>query len=351
MRNVLLACVVALAVLAAGCTKAPAPEGETPAATDGPAPSSPAGAPPATNATSGDANGTAPGDPSPGSPSSPSPSASPSNGTVTAPGAPIAWAAPDAAKIRPGVQVITDGDPRDPTSAGGQRECTSNFVFTSPDNASVYLGVAAHCVSGLQVGAPADVGPGIAKGAVAYSSWYAMNNSEVPDDPTHPAACTSEADAATCDANDFALIRLDPKDVAITSPAMLHFGGPVGLATSGSVQPLDKILTYGNSDLRQGQEPIMEKEGYVTEETAWTTYAETQFPVLPGDSGSGALTADGHALGIVVTSTLYAADPFNPPTTTGITNLDHALAYAQAHGMDVRLATWQLLDPGTLPPV
>ncbi|GEM_PF-2098069 len=347
MRPAALACLVALA-LVAGCAKPTPQDPETPAALGNVTPTgaTPAGSTPDAPATNGSAPPSTQGTPDPSS----APNATPNSTPVAAP--PVAWAAPDAAKIRPGVQVITNGDPRDPTGSGGQRECTSNFVFTSPDNATVYLGVAAHCVSGLKIGDPADVGPGVAKGSIAYSSWYVMNNSEVPDDPTHPADCANEKDAATCDANDFALIRLDASAVAITSPAMLHFGGPVGLADSGQVQPLDKVLTYGNSDLRQGVEPIMEKEGYVTEVAGWTTYAETQFPVLPGDSGSGAMTADGHALGVVVTSTIYAADPFNPPTTTGITNLDHALQYAKEKGgLDVRLATWQLLDPGSLPPL
>lgn len=287
MRAAVLACLVVLA-LAAGCMKPSAKETETPAAVGNA--SDPAYDPPAGNATPSFDNAT------PAAPGTPDVNATPvpsSNSTNVSP--PIAWASPDAAKIRPGVQVITDGDPRSGT--GGARECTSNFVYASADNATVYLGVAAHCVSGLKVGDPADIGPGIAKGAIAYASWYVMNNSEVPDDPTQPASCASEKDAAVCDANDFALIKLDPATVAMTSPAMLHFGGPVGLADSSSVKQLDKVLTYGNSDLRSGLEPYQEKEGYVSEETGWTTYILTQFPGLPGDSGSGVVTADGHALG------------------------------------------------------
>lgn len=232
-----------------------------------------------------------------------------------------AWPSADDATIRPGVQV---------TSETGQ--CTSNFVFTSPDNATLYLGLAAHCVEGLNIGAEVDIGGGVATGTLAYSSWQTM-------------ADVDEKDELTLDRNDFALILIPAEHRAQVHPGMRHFGGPTALADSSAVSTGDKILTYGNSGLRQEIEPTSWHEGYVLEADEWTTYVYTALPGVPGDSGSGALTADGQALGIVVTLTILPTAGSN-----GITHLDKALDYAREHaGLDVRLATWELEDGGILP--
>ena len=232
----------------------------------------------------------------------------------------VAWPSADAATIRPGIQV---------TSATGQ--CTSNFVFTSVDNATLYLGLAAHCVEGLDIGTEVDIG-GVATGTLAYSSWNTM-------------AAVDEKDAIVLDRNDFALILIPAEARSQVHPSMRHFGGPTALADSSGVATGDKILTYGNSGLRQEIEPASWHEGYVLETSDWTTYVYTALPGVPGDSGSGALTADGAALGIVVTLTILPTAGSN-----GITHLDKALDYAREHaGLDVRLATWQLEDPGLLP--
>src|SRR6185503_9511027 len=135
-------------------------------------------------------------------------------GNVTGP--PREWAALGVATIRPGAS-IDDGS------------CTANFVFTSLDNSTVYLGTAAHCFSddgNTQTdGCAANVQPlgttrdiqGTTHAAVlVYSSWVAMQ--------ANPGA------SAPCLGNDFALMQLDPEDAAKVNPAMQSFGGPTGLA-------------------------------------------------------------------------------------------------------------------------
>jgi hypothetical protein len=106
MRWALLA--VALLVLA-GCT--------SPLGSDEPATTTTTGA----TMTTGTTTGTATTGPDPG------PDAPPANRT---------WPEPEAAKIRPGVQMITP-----------KGQCTSNFIFTDPSGARVFIGFAAHCVA------------------------------------------------------------------------------------------------------------------------------------------------------------------------------------------------------------
>lgn len=253
---------------------------------------------------------------------------------------PRVWASLQDAAIRPGVQVI---------SSVGQ--CTSNFVYTSPDNATVYLGFAAHCITPstapagtatngcdsrntpLPPGTKVEVEGAADEGVVAYSSWWTMRQ-------------TQETDAVVCAENDFALVRLSATDAMATNPAMLHFGGPTGIAAPDSLLVNDKVLTYGNSGLRLGVEDLRRKEGYIYDVTEWTTIIVTVTPGIQGDSGSGVILESGPAIGAAVTS--YAV----PPGGSGVTNLAPALAYAkEMANLDVRLATWDVLDAGSLPPI
>lgn len=262
------------------------------------------------------------------------PPASP-GGSATPPPAP-AWPALEDAKVRPGTQVFYQGS-----------QCTSNFVFTSPDNRTLYLGVAAHCFGpAAEVGDPVDIGGGVATGTLAYSSWLVMGSDG--GDPTTGAGavCSVEEDQAVCDSNDFALVRVDAASKPLVHPAMLHFGGPTALAPSPEVREGDKVLTYGHSDLRFGLDVTNWHEGYVLlGPDPWTTTTYTATPGVPGDSGSGVLLGDGRAFGVLVTVQFAPLAGAN-----GVTSLDLALAYAlEKAGLDARLATWDLLDEGALP--
>lgn len=259
------------------------------------------------------------------------------DGNATSPtprGPPIEWPDPESAPVRPGVQVVTpDGS-----------QCTSNFVFTSLDNATIYLGLAAHCVYGMALGDPLDVDGGTAGGTLAYSSWLHTGHNE----PNSPAGdvCTDETDAAVCAFNDFALVRIDDADRGLVHPAMKRFGGPTGLAPAGTASTGDKVLTFGNSGLRAGLEATSPHEGVVLfGDDGWTTTIYTATPGVPGDSGSGVMLGDGSALGVLVTIGLT---PY--PASNGVSTLETLLAWmTERTGMEVQLATWELLDPGLLP--
>ena len=148
-----------------------------------------------------------------------------------APASASAWAPAGQATVHPGVQTFTDG-----------AQCTSNFVFTEGTN--VYLGQAAHC-SGtggadrhqrLQHRFAADRHAGRDRrrqpaGTLVYNSWLTMQ-------------ARGETDADACAYNDFALIRVDPADVANVNPSVPGFGGPTGV---GAAADGETVYSYGNS--------------------------------------------------------------------------------------------------------
>jgi hypothetical protein len=272
-------------------------------------------------------------------PSNDTVAASPVDETPYAPG----WPPLKEATIRPGVALLEMQD--------GSAICTSNFVFESLDNRTLYIGTAAHCLvppapiviedtgcgghSSLPLGSLAYIQGASKPGILAYSSWVAM---------TH----RNEADSDTCYGNDFALIQIAPEDRGRVHPALLHYGGPVGLANSTGIQVKDRVLSFGNSSRHEGVDALQAREGYVVAENAggWEYLAVVATPGVPGDSGSAVLDSSGRAVGVL--TSLHLGTP--APGSNGFVSLDKALDYARKHGgIDVRLATWGLLEGGTLP--
>lgn len=237
--------------------------------------------------------------------------------------APAAVAAPDggwadagSATIHPGVQTVTDG-------AG---QCTANFVFTS--DTDVFIGQAAHCAGtgaatdtdgcdagSLPLGTAVEVQGADHPGQLVYSSWVAMQDAD-------------ETDPNACRYNDFALVKVDPRDHDKVNPTIPVFHGPEGIDGDGA--PLgEDIYTYGNSSLRLGLTELSPHVGTSlgTSGGGWTTAIYTATPGVPGDSGSAVLSQDGEALGILVTLAIAPLTGSN-----GVTSVDLALDYANAHG-------------------
>lgn len=230
-----------------------------------------------------------------------------------------AWASPDAALIHPGIQTFTEGS-----------QCTANFVWHAPDGQGgfdLYVGQAAHCAgtgpatdtdgcaaATLPLGTKVDLGTGH-DGVLAYSSWIAMQEA-------------GEADPAACAYNDFALVRVAEEDEASVSPEVPFFGGPMGIADSAGLASGDEVYSFGNSGLRLGFEPVLSwKHGTVVHSDAWATKVYTATPGVPGDSGSGFLTADGEAFGVLST-----VEALPMAASNNVSGLASALAYAEAHG-------------------
>jgi hypothetical protein len=231
------------------------------------------------------------------------------------------WAPAATAAIHPGVMTHTDG-----------AQCTANFVFT--DAANVYIGQAAHCSgtgsatdtdgctsASLPIGTPVTVDGASKPGTLAYNSWLTMQ-------------ANHEADADTCASNDLALVKLDPADAAKVNPSVPFWGGPTGIDADGTLAG-DKVLSYGNSELRLGVSQLSPKEGASLGDdgNGWSHTVYTATPGIPGDSGSAFMNGQGKALGILSTVAIAPLAASN-----GVGDVAKELAYANAHGLSVSLA-------------
>lgn len=229
------------------------------------------------------------------------------------------WAPAASAPVHPGVQTYTEG-----------AQCTANFVFY--DGTDVFIGQAGHCSSTgattetngcntdvLPLGTPVEVGGAQYPGEVVYNSWVTMQ-------------AVGELNENVCLGNDFALVRIDPRDHARINPSVPFFGGPVGL--DGATGALDTVYAYGNSGLRGGLELLSRKFGVSLGDSldGWNHDVYTITPGIPGDSGGAYLGPDGGALGVLST--------FNAVLANQVSDLSKAMAYMKQHAgfADVQMA-------------
>ncbi|NMO91778.1 S1 family peptidase [Actinomycetospora sp. TBRC 11914] len=223
--------------------------------------------------------------------------------------------------VHPGVQMRTAG-----------AQCTANFVYTG--GGKTYLGQAAHCSGtgsadetdgctskSLPLGTPVEITGASKPGKLVYNSWLAMQGAH-------------EKDPDACAYNDLALVQVDPADVAKVTPSVPFFGGPVGVDTNGTT-PGERVVSYGNSELRGGVPVLSPKVGTSLGDQGhgWSHTVATVTPGIPGDSGSAFLSADGSALGVLSTLNFTPA-----PGTNSIGDLAKMLAYARSHGAPGDLA-------------
>jgi hypothetical protein len=244
------------------------------------------------------------------------------------------WAPAATAAIHPGVMMYTDG-----------AQCTANFIYT--DSTSVYIGYAAHCAGlgaatdtdgclaeSLPLDTPVEVEGATRPGTLAYSSWVTMQQ-------------LGETDADTCAYNDLALVRLDPADVGRVNPSIPHWGGPVGINTTG-IPAGQSVYSYGNSSLRLGITQLSPKSGISlgTSGGGWSHPVYTITPGIPGDSGSALLDASGRAAGVLST---VALAPLAGSNNFG--DLSHELNYMRSHGgpQATLAAGTEAFNPNQLP--
>jgi hypothetical protein len=234
------------------------------------------------------------------------------------------WAPADTAQIHPGTMMYTDG-----------AQCTANFVYTD-SSANVYVGYAAHCAGtgsstdtdgcktdslplGTKVtfnegGSLVDEGTQVGSGTLVYSSWLTEKK-------------LGTTDPNTCAYNDLALVKVDAADVSKVNPSVPFWGGPTGIDTDGTAAG-DDVYTYGNSSLRGGVSALSPHQGKsVGDDPAdggWSHPVYTVTPGIPGDSGSGFMSADGKALGVLSTVAIAPLAGSN-----GVGDLAKELAFAQ----------------------
>jgi hypothetical protein len=230
-------------------------------------------------------------------------------------------------------------------------QCTANFVFTDSSERT-YVGYAAHCAGtgaatdtdgcrtrslplGTKVtfnegGSLVDEGTQVGTGTLAYSSWLTMQKGR-------------EKDPDTCAYNDLALVRVSAADVKKVNPSVPFWGGPTGVDTDGTAVG-DRVWTYGNSSLRAGVSALSPHTGASLGDDpadgGWSHPVYTVTPGIPGDSGSGFLSADGKALGVLST---VALAPF--AGSNGVGDLGKELRYARAHSGIAGLALVKGTEP------
>jgi len=239
--------------------------------------------------------------------------------------------------VRPGGRVLT--------SIG---DCTFNFLFRDP-NGTRYIGTAGHCVS-----------PGAASNEESNPDGNGRVERVWPEG-SGPVASDPQGHrigefvyAIVQPSKDFALIRLDPAVPA--SPEMCHFGAPHGIFTTNTGAAV--VLHYYGSGIGVGT--VVPARSAVAMGTPDPDHVFAAGVAVPGDSGSGVMTADGLAIGVLVSFGLhgfsydrgplrhYPGSPHPPHAdgdgvdagTLGITRLGPQLARAsQVLGVPLDLFT------------
>jgi hypothetical protein len=219
--------------------------------------------------------------------------------------------------VRPGAIVQSD--------AG---QCTFNFLFRGSDGRN-YMGTAGHCILG-----ESPIG-----GDVGEESW-------APG--TGPVATDADGNrigefayAILQDPKDFALIRLD---AGVTPSAqMCHFGGPTG--TNGDRPSGAVILQHFGNGIGVGS--VLPARSHVALGMPDADHVYANGVAAPGDSGSGVISDDGRAVGVLVTVGVHTASIGTSGVdagTVGITRIPPQEARAeQVLGTTLTLQTAGLL--------
>ncbi len=211
--------------------------------------------------------------------------------------------------VRPGGRVLTTiGD------------CTFNFLFRAPDGTR-YIGTAGHCVS-PGAASNSDSNP---DGNGRIEKVWSWGSGPVAEDPDgHRIGEFAYAVVQT--PKDFALIRIDPAVEA--SPEMCHFGAPRGVYTTDTADAV-VLQYYGNG---VGIGTVAPARSAVALGTPNPDHVYAVGLALPGDSGAGVMTADGLAIGVLVTTGLHGVGfepgPYNTP-------IPRELPHADENGVDL----------------
>lgn len=226
--------------------------------------------------------------------------------TVLAPTGPASAAS--AGRVGPGTQLVTAG-----------HACTANFVFRDARH-RVFLGYAASCATragaaagtcarSLPLGTRvrlADRGRTLGHGVLRYSSLRALHRAGL-------------AAAASCAANDFALVEVRGALRRRVSPSVPYWGGPTGLGALPGAAGYVFGLARPSSAAR-----TLPRAGQVTTSGA-TASVSTLLPSTPAARGSGFLDGAGRAVGVLTGSTAAGDNT--------VVSLADAVDFARRHGV------------------
>jgi Trypsin-like peptidase domain len=226
---------------------------------------------------------------------------------VVAVGGPAAVANAACNGARPGGIVVTQDNTL----------CTLNFVFHGSDHRT-YIGTAGHCV-------PADTADGSLHGE---HTWKRASGPVATDYDGN--VLGHYAYAILKDPRDIAFIRL--KKGVQANPAMCAWGGPTGINSDITDQTV-QLRFYGNGELVGQLDPARTLTAFGMPDP---DEVHTDGLISPGDSGSGVISTDGRAVGVLVTLGLHEGSAgFG---LNGITRLPPQIPLAEkALGIRLRL--------------
>jgi hypothetical protein len=214
--------------------------------------------------------------------------------------------------VRPGAVVESDSG-----------QCTFNFLFQGSDGGR-YIGTAGHCI----------LGDDPFGGDAGEQRWAAGTGPVARDGQGNRIG--EFAYAILQDPKDFALIRLDAGVQA--SAQMCHFGGPTGVNSDQGADPV--VLHHFGQGVGVGT--VLPARSATALGTPHPDHVYAQGAVVPGDSGSGIISADGRAVGVIVTTGIHSESIGTDGVdagTMGITRLAPQVARAgQFTGVTYTLA-------------
>ena len=153
---------------------------------------------------------------------------------------------------------------------------------------SRYIGTAGHCILG-----ESPVG-----GDVGEQSWAPGTGPVARDGDGNRIG--EFAYAILQDPKDFSLIRVDPG--VATNAQMCHFGGPTGVNSDQAADPV--VLHHFGKGVGVGT--VLPARSALAIGMPNPDHVYAQGAVVPGDSGSGIISDDGRAVGVIVTTGIHS---------------------------------------------
>lgn len=198
-------------------------------------------------------------------------------------------------------------------------QCTLNFVLRGSDGRR-YIGTAGHCVLGhagerTWSGGSGPVAKTAAGKRLGHFSFAVLHDARDMD---------------------FSLIRLARGVRA--NPAVCQFGGPTGINRDITSDPVF-LDFYGEG---VGVSSVMPGRTVLALGMPSPRHVYAQGAAVPGDSGSGVISSDGRAVGVVVTVGLHAGSIGPDRADAGLIGIDRIprelRAARHALGLGLRLA-------------
>ena len=208
--------------------------------------------------------------------------------------------------------------------------CTLNFLFRAADGTR-FIGTAGHCILGS---GESPLRTGEERTPEVTEKTWAPGSGPAAKDASGQ-RLGEFAYAVLGDPKDFALIRLDPGVDA--SPQVAFFGGPTGINTDRPDDPV-MLAYYGNG---VGVGSAVPARSALALGMPDPDHVYALGLAAPGDSGSAVISADGRAVGVLVTVGIGLAPSGSGPASgnvgdVGITRLGPQLARAE-QALGVRL--------------